>query len=44
MKERTKKLVEDLRRLLLQKDGMNYKDDTIIQVALEREIERVKKE
>jgi hypothetical protein len=36
--------VEDLRRLLLQKDGMNYKDDTIIQVALEREIERVKKE
>lgn len=44
MKERTKKLVEDLRRLLLQKDGMNYKDDTLIQVALEREIERIKKE
>jgi hypothetical protein len=42
MKEKTKKLLEDLRRILLLKDGINYSEDTIIQTALTREIERIK--
>lgn len=44
MKEKTIKLLEDLRRLLLKKDGLSYRDDTLIQIALEKEIKRVEEE
>ena len=42
MKEKTKKLLEDLRRLLLAKDGMSYSDDTLIQIAVKTEIEKIR--
>jgi hypothetical protein len=44
MKAKTQKLIEDLRRLLLQTDGIRYSDDTLIQISLEKEIKRIKEE
>ena len=44
MKEKTKDLIETLRRLLLEKDLIKYSDDTLIQVAITKEIERIKRE
>jgi len=44
MKDKTKEMIERVRRLLLDKDGISYSDDTIIQVALKKEIEDIEKE